>query len=258
MRRSLAALLAGVLVALAVSGLPAIAAKQTIAANNADNSWSPKDVTIEVGEDVEWTNPNAGFHNVCVFKPGSSGSTCDEFRNGEFGPDWSGYTNKHTFTTAGVYKFFCQAHGTAGGAGMAGTVTVNSSGTGTTNTDTVTDTTTVPTNTTPTGTQPAIDSTPPTFTGKLKRKSSRKSLILQLGSSEDARLKATVSRRAPGKRSFTTVGSGQVKVKSGRNTVTLPRQIAGKMRAGAYRVKLQLVDYSNNRSGTRTLNFKLA
>jgi len=145
---------------------------------------------------------------------------------------------------------------------MTGTITVGSGGgtttTTTTTTQTQTQTTPTQTQTTPTQTQPAPDTTPPHFTGRLKRRSSRKALIIDLGSSEDATLKATVSRRAPGKRTFSRVGQASVDVEKGRNVVRLPRKASGKLRAGAYRVKLVLIDAADNRSATKTLQFKLA
>jgi len=252
-------LFAGFLLAGLIAGIPALASDKAIVAT-ATNTWDPANVDIDVGNTVTWSNPNSGAHNVCVYKPGSSGSSCDEFTNGVPDTDWSGRTNSHQFTTAGTYHYYCQFHGTS----MGGTITVGGSG-GTTTTGTgtsttpppntqPTDTITVPTNT---DTTPA-DTTAPAFTGKLKRRSSRTKLILDLGSSEDAELKATVFRRAPGKKSFSRVGSATVDVAKGRNKVTLPRKAAGRLRAGAYRVMLQLEDAAGNRSAKRVLVFKLA
>jgi hypothetical protein len=45
-------------------------------------------------------------------------------------------------------------------------------------------------------------------------------------------------------------------VKQGKNVVMLLRK--SRLRSGAYRVRLQLVDAAGNRSATKTLNFKLA
>jgi plastocyanin len=87
-------------------------------------SWTNTAPTIAKGESVTWSNSTAGDHNVCVLKPGSSGSTCDEFRNGDPSTNWSGYTNAHTFDTPGSYRFYCQIHGSPTGSGMSGTVTV--------------------------------------------------------------------------------------------------------------------------------------
>jgi plastocyanin len=272
MRRALLALIAGVLAAMLVAGFPAVASNQTVAAQS-NSTWSHTSVSINVGETVTWTNPDGGFHNVCVAKPGdpaptADNSTCTEFRNGDAGADWSSYENAHMFSTAGSYQFICQIHG---GSGMTGTITVGSGGgtttTQATNTQTQTQTTpaqTTPTQTTPTQTQttitesqPAADTTAPRFTGRLKRRSSRKALIIDLGSSEAAKLKATVSRRAPGKRTFSKVGQASVDVDEGRNVVKLPRKASGKLRTGAYKVKLVLVDAAGNSSAAKTLQFKL-
>jgi hypothetical protein len=202
---------------------------------------------------------------------GTAGSTCTqantEFRNGDPNASWAGNpTNAHTFATAGVFHYICEVHGASG---MTGTITVGTStGTGTTNTETITDTTTTPTQTTPSGTTPtqttltqatpAPDTTAPSFTGKLRRKASRKLLLIQLGSSEDATLTATVFRRPPRGHTFARVGQASLAVKAGRNTVSLPRKARGAMRSGAYRVKLFLEDGAGNRSGTRALVFKIA
>jgi plastocyanin len=256
MRKLLVALAAGFLTAVAVTGLPASAADTSVAADSTNNKWNPPTPTVAPGDSVTFTNPGGGFHNVCVAKPGlDPASGCGEFRNGDPGPNWSGagYTNTHTFATAGTYKFYCQVHTTS----MEGTITVKPpDGTGTTNTETITDTITQPTNTTPTNTAP--DTTAPAFTGKLRRKASRRSLILQLGSSEDATLDVAVFRRPPHGRSFAKVGKTSLKVKQGRNTVTVPRKAAGRVRSGAYRVTLKLVDAAGNHSRSRLLVFKVA
>ncbi|MEA2492091.1 MAG: hypothetical protein QOJ29_2 [Thermoleophilaceae bacterium] len=266
------ALAAGFSAALAIATFPAQASNATIAA--AGFSWNPSTATIAVGESVTWTT-DGGLHNVCVLKPGSAGPACDEFNNGPKNTDWSGYTNSHSFTTAGTYRFYCQQHGDAAGNGMAGTITVTggggttttSTGTGTgtgTGTSTTpppdtqpTDTTTVPTQTETSAA--AADTTAPAFTGKLKRRSSRKTLILELNSSEDATLTATVFRHPPGKGFFFgKVGQASLEVKKGHNVITLPRKAAGKLRSGSYKVKLQLVDAAGNRSPSRQLSFKLS
>jgi plastocyanin len=81
------------------------------------NRFEPADVTIQVGQTVEWVWPSGAIgHNVSPddTEPPSSGPVSN-------GPD----TYSHTFTTAGTYDFFCVAHGAPGGVGMSGTVTVN-------------------------------------------------------------------------------------------------------------------------------------
>ena len=150
---------------------------------------------------------------------------------------------------------------------MTGTITVGTgenppvgtnTGTGTSTTpppgSQATDTTTVPTQTQNTV---GADTTAPTFSAKPKRRASRSALIVTFSSSEDATLKAGVFRRPPGGRSFGRISRRSLQVKQGRNVVTLIRKL-GKRRAGAYRVKLQLVDAAGNKSATRTLSFKIA
>src|SRR5262249_57097119 len=137
-------------------GFPVSASDQSIQAQTSTYSFSPKAVTINVGDKVTWSTDGLSYHNVCVLKPGMSGDTCtasnQEFRNGDPAMSWSGYTNSHVFTTPGTYQFFCEYHKSLG---MTGTITVTGDSTGTdtgTGTSTTpppppTDTTTVPTQT---------------------------------------------------------------------------------------------------------------
>ena len=260
--RLVAAAVAGVLVALAVTSLSASAADPTIAAVSSNHSWNPSTATINVGQSVSWSTDGLGYHNVCVLKPGGSGDSCDnnadaEFRNGAPASSWSSYPNSHVFTAPGTYTFFCEAHKSFG---MTGTITVVASSTGTSTTpppDTMpTDTTTVPAGT-DTTTTPAAGAGSPVFTGKLKRRSTRKALVLELGSSEAATLHATVFRRPPRGHSYSRISQANLKAKQGKNVATLLRK-AGGLRSGSYRVKLQLVDDDGNKSATKTLTFKLA
>ena len=278
MRLRVVPLAAGVATAALATGFPASAADQTV--NAVGTSWDKTSVSINVGETVTWANSSGLSHNICVAKPGGTptaldNASCTEFRNGDPANGWSA---PHMFTTAGTYSFICQAHPFS----MAGTVTVGGGGGGTTTTDTGTGTTTTSTSTTTTSTtgtststtqtqttatettptqtqtQTAADTTAPAFTGKLRRRANRRSLVIELGSSEDATLKATVFRRAPRARSFSRGASASLAVHAGRNVVTLPRRAGGSGRSGSYRVTLQLVDAAGNKSGTRTLRFKLA
>ena len=266
------ALLAGVLAAALVAGFPAVASDQSVTAG--DNTyWSQTSVHISGGEKVTWQNTSLIYqHNVCVAQPGttpssSDNTSCNEFRAGNpttGNPD-TNWSASHTFPAAdATYKFICQKHP----ATMNGEVIVGN-GSPTTTTTTTTTGTTTPTTTTPTQTQtttqttptqttPAADTTAPSFTSAVKRKASRTSLILTFSASEDGTLKATVSRRAPGARSFRRVGRASVPVHKGRNTVKLPRRASGKLRRGSYRVTLVLADAAGNVSSRRILKFKIA
>jgi plastocyanin len=81
------------------------------------NRFLPRDVSIVVGQTVTWVWPEGGLpHNVAPsdgVTPARSGDTVT-------GPNMYAFT----FSTPGVYTYFCEAHGTSSGAGMAGTVTV--------------------------------------------------------------------------------------------------------------------------------------
>jgi plastocyanin len=258
--RGVVALVAGFAVAVAVAGFPAAASDTTIAAGV--SSWNPSSATITAGESVKWTN-SGGIHNVCVQKPGASGDTCDEFTNGAPSDAWS--EASHPFTTPGTYNFFCANHKAYG---MTGTITDTSTSTGTgtgTGTSTTPPPDTMPTDTTTIQDPTQIeqnsvvdDKTAPGFVGKPKRRASRKSLVVELRSSEAATLKATVFRRPPRGRSFSRISEASLQVKPGKNVVKLPRKAGGSLRSGAYRVKLQLVDAAGNKSPAKTLVFKLA
>ena len=80
-----------------------------------NTAFSPTDLTITVGQTVEWQN-TGGNHNV-------NGTTATYPSNPEsFGNAVSaGWTFQHTFMTAGTYNYQCDPHV---GLGMAGTVTV--------------------------------------------------------------------------------------------------------------------------------------
>jgi plastocyanin len=82
------------------------------------NRFSPTAVTIGVGETVTWTWP-AGSQGHNVSPDGSTPSRSGNVANGPM-------TYSFTFTTAGVYRYHCEAHGQPGGIGMSGVVTVNS------------------------------------------------------------------------------------------------------------------------------------
>jgi plastocyanin len=277
----LTALLAGVAAAALVAGIPALAADQTVTAQ-AGNHWSSTQVNIAPGDKVTWSNPSGIAHNVCVAKPGDvldpmSAASCTEFRNGNPSATWSAPpANEHTFPTIpadATYTFECQAHpgsmyGTIVVGNGSGTTTTTTMPTGTTTTSTTTTGTgTTPTDTIPTQTQTGTtltqttatgDAKVPRFTTAIKRRAGRKTLTLTFGSSEAGRLEATVFRRPPQRRSFARVGTASLKVRSGPNALTVPRNAGGGLRSGAYQVKLALVDAAGNRSPTRLLSFKIA
>jgi plastocyanin len=243
-KRLVMAPVAGFAAALAIGGF-ASASGPTIAADTpAPNAWKPSTAAIHVGDTVTWTN-DGGFHNVHVVGDANALVAA--------GPGWTSV--QRTFTQPGTHTFYCEVHGNPDGTGMSGTITVtaDSTGTSTTGPEPVTDTITVPT---PTDMTPAApDTTAPAFSGKPKRRASRRALVLEVGSSEAGTLQTTVLRRPPRGHAYSRVTDARLKVTQGKNVVTVPR---ASVRRGSYRVKLQLVDAAGNRSATRTLSFKVS
>ena len=105
----------GILVALLVPADAALAANQSVTASN--YVFAPKDVSVNVGESVTWTNAG-GFHNV-------------RFDDGSFDqpPDpvdvWPTPVSR-TFNSVGTFRYVCEAHEVSDN--MTGTVTVLASG----------------------------------------------------------------------------------------------------------------------------------
>lgn len=108
--------LAAVVVPLRAAG----AAEAAIAIQN--SAFLPKEVVVNAGDTVVWTNRDALAHSVTA-DDGSFDSHPDCGT-----PDGTclsqGQTYKATVSNPGRYQYHCRIHGAPGGAGMAGTVTV--------------------------------------------------------------------------------------------------------------------------------------
>jgi plastocyanin len=78
-----------------------------------DDSFLPQTVTVQPGDTVVWTNYGSVGHTVAA----DSGM----FMSNTLNP---GVNFSYTFNTPGTYAYHDQSYGSAGGAGMAGTVTV--------------------------------------------------------------------------------------------------------------------------------------
>jgi plastocyanin len=76
--------------------------------------FAPRDLVVTVGSTVVWINQDAAPHTA----------TADD--GGAFASDLltAGQTFRFTPTEAGEFAYFCELHGSAGGIGMAGTLTV--------------------------------------------------------------------------------------------------------------------------------------
>lgn len=79
-----------------------------------DSQFTPAQVTINVGDSVQWVYEGSLQHNVNA----DDGS----FRSGD--PATGPWTYTFTFNTPGTYPYHCQVHGAPGGIGMSGTITV--------------------------------------------------------------------------------------------------------------------------------------
>ena len=75
--------------------------------------FTPAQLTVKVGTTVVWTSEDNAPHTVTA----DDGS----FDSGNLK---KGDSFKFTFTKAGTFPYYCAYHGTAGGGGMAGTITV--------------------------------------------------------------------------------------------------------------------------------------
>lgn len=82
-----------------------------------DYAFTPKQITVNVGDKVVWTNTQ-GSHNVNGTQ--TTFPTNPESFGNNVGLNW---TYEYTFNTPGTYNYQCDPHA---GMGMTGTVTVNS------------------------------------------------------------------------------------------------------------------------------------
>jgi plastocyanin len=99
------------------------AARATETSTSADvsvvnNAFNPSAITITAGTTVTWTwASTARDHNVT---PDPAGS--EPTRSGDLIDGPAIYT--YQFNTPGTYRYYCELHGSPGGGGMSGTVTV--------------------------------------------------------------------------------------------------------------------------------------
>lgn len=74
--------------------------------------YQPRSIEVAVGEEVTWTQSDAGFHTVTSGEviQGGGGVTTepdDRFDSGELSTD---ETFKFTFSEPGTYPYFCEIH----------------------------------------------------------------------------------------------------------------------------------------------------
>jgi len=85
---------------------------------NNQNTFTPADISINVNDTVSWQWQGTRNHNVV------SGTNCTPTDPLNSGAATVNITYNYTFTTAGVYPYYCLPHCTIG---MVGTVTVGGS-----------------------------------------------------------------------------------------------------------------------------------
>lgn len=107
-----------VLVSLAV--LPALTLAQTNQTNGTthevsvvNGTYSPREITINEGDTITWTNNGTMDHTV----------TADDrsFDSGLLSP---GESFSLTFDDSGIFPYYCIPHGAPGGVGMSGQIIV--------------------------------------------------------------------------------------------------------------------------------------
>jgi len=81
------------------------------------NRFDPADVTIPAGATVTWHWPAGSLQHNVVGDNGTAPDGSGPLADGE-------HVYTFTFTTPGVYRYYCANHGQSGGGGMSGTVTV--------------------------------------------------------------------------------------------------------------------------------------
>lgn len=118
------ALTTGVMAALALTALPAMA-QDAVVEMTGDLDFQPPSLTIEAGQTVEWRNVSDLPHTVTA-DPGKAADSshvalpdgADPFDSGFIQADGS---YSHPFDVPGEYRYFCIPHE---GAGMVATLTV--------------------------------------------------------------------------------------------------------------------------------------
>jgi len=206
----------------------ALGADQSVTAGGTSDVFTPKDVTVNIGDTVTWHNATDGRpHNVA-------------FDNGQFkmpsSPSAVPWTTSFKFQSAGVFRYYCEQHGDKGGVGMAGKVTVIDPN--------------APKDTTP----PAITKLsvkPSTFCNNKSKKCKHKGTTVTFTLSEKAsvRVDATLKKkRAKAVKAFTMNG------KAGKNKKAFS---ANGLAPGKWKLRLVATDPAKNHSQPASASFTI-
>jgi plastocyanin len=197
-------------------------------------AFSPTSITVNPGETVSFSNGDNGTHNVAWDDNGVPPTpSMPTFA-------WGTTVPKRTFTTPGVYRFYCTNHGGPGGAGMSGKVTVLN-----------------PDGTVPPGGTPPADKTPPSITG-LKTSVGKKRFTLKFSSSEKGSGSGKLERKNSHGQ-YKKFGDVSFSVKkSSSNSITIKKTSSGKsLTTGKFRVSFRVKDAAGNNSSKKTATFTI-
>jgi plastocyanin len=221
-------------IGLLLASAPALAENQSVAvccSPGQGNTFTPKTVSINVGESVTWTNQAGGFHNV-VFDDGSFEQPAN--------PDPSAWTVTRTFDTAGEFVYYCEQHGNKGGVGMAGTVIVGGGAPQPT-----------PGGDTTAPTLKSLRLSPTTFCSKKSKTCRKTGARIRFSLSEPAKIEFTVLTRKDGNVIKTFSFNG----KAGKNSLAFSGK---KLPLTKYELHASAIDEAGNRSSPAKANFTIA
>ncbi len=223
-RSLLAVGLAGV-TALAVP--PPSGAAPQLVVSRIDNTFRPASQTISLGETVTFSNDPAvgggGVHNV-VWDDNGVKPTPPESVD-------TPWTAKRTFTRPGLYRYYCDVHGSRNGVGMAGKVLVR-----------------------------RADGSLPDMSGpRLGRVSTTVgdgTFSMRFTSDERGRARGRLEHLVRGR--FRMFGSVTFPVRDGSNRVRLRKTSTGpQLSPGRYRLRFVVTDAAGNRSEPKTVTVTL-
>jgi plastocyanin len=192
------------------------------------NTYTPKTVSINVGESVTWTNQAGGFHNV-VFDDGSFTEPAN--------PDPSPWTATRTFNSAGEFLYYCAQHGNKGGVGMSGRVIVGGGA--------------PPPSGDPAPVIRSLRVSPTTFCNKKSKTCRKTGSRIRFSLSEAARVEFTVLTR----KGSDVVRTFSFNGKAGKNGLSFSGKGLPRMK---YELHATAVDTAGNRSEPAKANFTIA
>ena len=187
------------------------------------NGFTPQELTVKPGDSVTFSNAG-GFHNVVwvegTFDDGSQASPPD--------PAFVWPTDPvRTFNAEGTFHYYCEQHGTAEGAGMAGKVTVSS-------------------------TAPPPDTVAPALT-KVRAGVHKRRPFVAFNVSEAARIVGGLVRRKAGPDKH--LAELDRNVEAGDRRLSFAKR---KLKRGRYYVMVSAIDAAGNQSPVTKAPFKVA